>query len=286
MINGPILTATDLTDDSRDALMQADQIAVDLRAQLVICHASPELLRARMLFPHWAQVDREAQARMDQSGREAVEWHVEQVVGRSPGQATIAVDAGTVHAVVLSQADAVNAGLIVLAPGSATDQVVRHARCPVLVARPSPAGPVLAATDFSDPSLPAVTMASQEAARRGVGLFVMHAVDVPLPAQAVAPAGLSFTVALEQLQQAADARLREALQQAGGSGEIIVAMGPAASAIVAEAKRLQASLIVIGTRGRSGLARLAMGSTAASVLQAATCSVMVVRLGEDDTTGA
>jgi nucleotide-binding universal stress UspA family protein len=53
--------------------------------------------------------------------------------------------------------------------------------------------------------------------------------------------------------------------------------GPAADFIIAEAKQWPADLIVMGTHGRRGLARLAMGSDAEQVVRAMTVPVLLVR---------
>ena len=50
----------------------------------------------------------------------------------------------------------------------------------------------------------------------------------------------------------------------------------AASGLVRTAKETGADLIVVGTHGLGTLRRLALGSVAASVVQHATCSVLVV----------
>ena len=53
--------------------------------------------------------------------------------------------------------------------------------------------------------------------------------------------------------------------------------GDAPTAIVERAKALGAEMIVMGSRGRTGLARLVLGSTAEHVVKEATCSVLVAR---------
>jgi nucleotide-binding universal stress UspA family protein len=53
--------------------------------------------------------------------------------------------------------------------------------------------------------------------------------------------------------------------------------GVAADLILAQAKIWQPDLIVMGTHGRRGLARLALGSDAENVVRAATVPVMLVR---------
>ncbi len=44
-----------------------------------------------------------------------------------------------------------------------------------------------------------------------------------------------------------------------------------------EARRRRADLIVMGTHGRTGVARLILGSVASRVLALAACSVLTVR---------
>ncbi len=53
--------------------------------------------------------------------------------------------------------------------------------------------------------------------------------------------------------------------------------GPAATSIVAEARNSGAGLIVMGTHGRRGLRRLALGSDAEQVLRATPVPVLLVR---------
>jgi nucleotide-binding universal stress UspA family protein len=67
-------------------------------------------------------------------------------------------------------------GLKRLLLGSTAEEVLRHAHCPVLVTRwPASSGPVVAATDFSDPALPAITAAATAASRMGAPLAFVHA---------------------------------------------------------------------------------------------------------------
>jgi nucleotide-binding universal stress UspA family protein len=56
-----------------------------------------------------------------------------------------------------------------------------------------------------------------------------------------------------------------------------VVMEHASTAIVEEASQLPADLIVIGTRGLTGLDHLLLGSTAERVLRLAHCPVVTVK---------
>ena len=56
-----------------------------------------------------------------------------------------------------------------------------------------------------------------------------------------------------------------------------VRTGPAAATIVDTARERHADLIVMGTKGRTGLAHLLMGSVAERVVRLAPCPVLTVR---------
>ncbi len=61
-----------------------------------------------------------------------------------------------------------------------------------------------------------------------------------------------------------------------------IAGGSAAPAIVQEAKKQRADLIVLGTHGRRGMTRLVMGSDAEEVVRSAPVPVLLVRAGKSD----
>lgn len=167
--------------------------------------------------------------------------------------------------------------------GSVAEGVVRHASCPVLVARPSPAtGRVLAATDLSDPSFPAITAANAEARRRKAKLTVAHCMDFPPTMMAlgfapVAPLPPDAQGSRVARSDEAAARVRETLAKLGVTAEVVVAEGTARATIPEIAEQLPAELVVVGTRGRTGLKRLLLGSVAESIVRHVGCSVLAVR---------
>jgi nucleotide-binding universal stress UspA family protein len=283
-LRGPVLAAIDLTDAADEVLAQASAMAKCLQTRLIVCHMLHEMMRVRMLFPQLAGVETATQPALEQRARDAVEARVAAVTQRSKADFEVAVDSGTAHAGILAQAEQVGAGLVVVGPGAVADRVARYAPCPVLIARPSPRGSVLGATDFSDPSLPAIEAAAAEAARRGTTLRLMHCLEAAEPivlgssaiAVGVLPA-LPFDV-IEELENDARERLRTSLARLGVSGDCIVARGRAALAIVEAARDVPTELVVVGIRGRSNLSRLLLGSVAEAILKTAPCSVLVVHL--------
>jgi nucleotide-binding universal stress UspA family protein len=142
--------------------------------------------------------------------------------------------------------------------GSVAAEVVDHAPCPVLVARGERLGAVVFADDGST------------YARAAEGALLNWPIFGGLPITVV-------TVA------EADARADEAaagrLCEAGLDARSEVRGGDPAHQIIAAATAHEAGLIVLGTRGQTGLRRIILGSVARKVLLHAPCSVLVIRGG-------
>jgi nucleotide-binding universal stress UspA family protein len=281
-LTGPVLAAVDPGPDAGEILVQARALADGLRAALVVVHVLPDTSRVRMLFPQWAAADAAARLARESEIAAALRAQVEAATGRDAADVAIALDAGSPHAGILARADAAGAGVIVVGPGPVAGRVARYAAVPVVVARPSPRGAVLGATDFSDPATPAIEAAATEAARRGSALRVIHCLDFdrPLGVSSVevgVPPDLPQTV-LDELERHSREELRATLATRGVAGECIVARGLAALCIVDAARAVPTELIVVGTRGRTSLPRVLMGSVAEAVVAAAPCSVLVVPL--------
>ena len=288
-LRGPVLAATSLTDDDDEVLRQAQAAAVGLDGSLVVCHVLPEAFRIRVLFPQDAGIDQSVMGPLEQKAREVVADRVADVLGGSNEAVAIELESGTPHAGILEVAQRTGAGLIVVGPGPTAPRVARSARCPVLVARPSPSGgDVIGATDFSDPALPALHAAAAEAARRRVGLRLLHSLQIDDVA-ALAAASLGGMMPIpplpEGLSNEVEAEARERLERAltdmGATGQAIVIRSHPAAGIVGAAAAPPASLIVVGTRGRSGLSRFMLGSVAEDVVNRAPCSVLVVPMGPE-----
>lgn len=170
--------------------------------------------------------------------------------------------------------------------GSVSSEVVDHAPCPVLVARDERLGPIVVADDGSPSARTAEAVLTSWPLFAGLPITVLTVVDDGFPyATALAPMLYSEAMAqyanstgeLQRLareeNEAAASRLREAGFDAVG----LVREGDPAHEVVNVARAHGAGLIVVGTRGQSGLRRLILGSVARNVLLHASCSVLVVR---------
>ena len=286
MLHGPVLVGTDLSAGAEEALRQAQRLAADLGTALLVCHVLPEFLRVGMLFPQWRGIDPALQRSMTTKAEHAVRRQLEAVLAGEGAAARIVLDSGTPHAGLLEQAQAAGAGVVVTGTGEVASEVVRHASVPVLVARRSPHGVVMAATDFSDASVAAVETGAFEARRRKSSFHLVHVLDVspfvlghaPAPARPYLDGASAIALeGLDELSALAQSRLDDYLKSSRLQGTATVSSGHPADAIARLAETAGAELVVVGTHGRSGLARLTLGSTASAVIDAAPCSVLVVR---------
>jgi nucleotide-binding universal stress UspA family protein len=292
-----ILVAYDFSDASAEALEQAKAEARGEGAALGVCHVMPIAYDAEPFFSQFRQDAALEGLAADSDTRRAVEDKVHSVLGEP--SAEVFVEKGVPYAEVIRRAEAWGAELVVVGShgrggiarallGSVAERVVRHAHVSVLVARPiKTSGVVLAATDLSEASLPVVGAAARAAERRNARLVVVTAVDWSYAAWgsvAGAPFGATPVVPPPETQLEVRSAMRETmkreLERVGATGETLVIDGSPASAIAEQAETLGAELIVVGTHGRTGFSRLALGSVAERVVRAAACSVLVVRAGK------
>lgn len=135
---------------------------------------------------------------------------------------------------------------------------------------------LLVPTDFSAHAARALRYAVPLARRVGGTITLLHVIEWP-----VVPAELSGWAADEseftgQVKRALDA-LAVAQVPAGVRGPTLVRIGRAHQEIVRAARSTRAHLIVIATKGRTGLRRALLGSTAERVVRHATCPVLTLR---------
>ncbi|MDH4063018.1 MAG: universal stress protein, partial [Acidobacteriota bacterium] len=281
---GPVLAATSLTEADDEVLRQAQAMATSLGGALVVCHILPEAFRIRVLFPQDAGIDASVMGPLEQKAREAVADRLARVFQPPVADVAIELESGTPHTGILEVAERTGAGLIVVGPGATAPRVARSAHCPILVVRSSAAdGDVLGATDFSDPALPAVRAAAAEASRRGLRLRLLHSLELD-DAMALSAASLGGMMPVppvseglsQELETDARERLERAIADTGVSGLAVVIRSRPAAGIIAAATTPPAALVVVGSRGRSGLSRLMLGSVAEDVVSRAPCSVLVV----------
>jgi nucleotide-binding universal stress UspA family protein len=141
---------------------------------------------------------------------------------------------------------------------------------------------ILVPTDFSPPSEAALEYARILAAKFGSSLRILHVIDDPTAssdfvADGFAPSTEDIrTALLEQARTRLDGVMNQ-VDRTRYHAHADAVLGMPAAAIVDYAAATHASLIVMGTHGRTGLAHLLMGSVAEQVVRTAPCPVLTVR---------
>jgi nucleotide-binding universal stress UspA family protein len=168
------------------------------------------------------------------------------------------------------------AGLLLGSVGAA---LAAHAACPVVVVRGAtdkrPHGPVVVGVDGSPHSETALAFAVEAAVTRRVPLRAVHAwPDSAMPYVVSGPmdwdelAKREQNVLSEQL-----AKWREKYPDL--RVEPVLAQGPPTHVLARNTR--DAQLVVVGSRGRGGLAGMLLGSVSQAMLHHAECPLAVVR---------
>lgn len=290
------LVATDLDAQGAEALRAADPFVQAFHLALGVMNVLPPGLPAHVQTPHLTMTQGLEEGELLEH-EALLREHVREASGHERHAYAAIVERGDAVARILHRAEAYEADLVVVGThsrkgvmrlliGSTAGEIVRKATCSVLVARPSPAeGPVLVGCDIggSTPRVLGVARELGAAFKRRVHL--LHTLELGMnDAAIVASAVFTGTVPApvsgddaRSLEKVAEGALAAEMSAAGLSADVEVTEGAPVSRLVARAKELGASLIVVGTHGRRGAARFALGSVAEAVVKEAGCSVLVVR---------
>ncbi len=282
-----IVVPVDFSDCSKAALRRASSIAERTGAHLHLLHAVPPI-------PYPAPVEfgiPTAVTEEIETGARAklAEWAAElETEGRSVSHETVLrapVD------VIGDTARSRNADLIVMGThghtglkhlllGSVAERTLRTAPCPVLTVKEHfPAGAferILLCTDFSDHAERAAAVAIKWAEALDAELHVAHAVTPAVPVYAELPPPPEY---LGQVREAARHQLETVQRRVEDAGLACTAHlleGEAAGAVAELAERREVDMVVVGTRGRSGLKHVVLGSVAERVARLVPCPVLVV----------
>jgi nucleotide-binding universal stress UspA family protein len=240
----------------------------------------------------------ESAGRSDALAAELVGHHEEQVsrvIRRLPG-AEGAVRHGRAATVLVDEAAAFRPDVMIVGSrghgpikslllGSVSAELVDHAPCPVLVARRPTITKILLATDGSAASMAAEAIVARWPIAAELPVRVLSVAEIvrawhtgldPVTYDSVvtleAEDAAAGTAAHDRIAEEATARLRAADRQAVAT----IRRGDPAHEILDEAAESAADLVVVGSRGHTGLARVFLGSVARNVLHGSSASVLVV----------
>src|SRR5918992_3348136 len=140
---------------------------------------------------------------------------------------------------------------------------------------------IVVSLDGSDYSFRAAKYAIKLAKMANAEVFFMHAV-VNSPYGDPRSSGIMISSYIKEAREHAELWYLNAGNMASGEGvkfmaETILDVDSAADSIVNYADSKKADLIVIGTKGRTGLKRLMLGSIASGVVTHASCAVLVTK---------
>lgn len=291
-----VVAALDFSSGSAAALVRAADLAEHLGATLHLLHGD-------VLFR--SSGDGAPDASPSSALRVRVERFAAEALGLDGGgldrlgpEISVVRDV-TPSAAILRYTSEVDADLLVagthgrsglgrLLLGSVAEALVAAAPCPVLTvpkgaSHTSPSGqaPVLVAVDFSERSRAALAAGRALAAVYGAPVELVHIVRDAGPYPAFAPDLLSVS----DVDPSEAAVLRERLSRFAGSSTDAppvtchLAYGVPSRVIPALAAERGAGVLVMGTHGRSGLARI-VGSVAEATLRRAPCPVLTLKEAE------
>ncbi len=288
-----LVVPVDFSDPSRAAFTRAMQLAEQFEAELVLLHSvpvTPYPVAAEFGIPISAldRAEEYADAKMKGWAREAQERGVA-VSARTVE--TPPVDA--IHqAVCESQAELVvmgthgHSGIQHLFLGSVAERTLRTATCPVLAVKEpaervsAPFRRVLAAVDFSPDSDHALAIAIEYCRGLHAELSLAHVFAPVFPIY-----GDFFPVPdlVTDLRERAGQDLEERAQRArdaglGGAAHLLD--GEPSSAIAHHVDAHGVELVVMGTRGHTGIQHVALGSITERTLRRSPCSVLVTHAGD------
>jgi nucleotide-binding universal stress UspA family protein len=288
---GTLLVPHDFSPHSDAALRRAVDLVKPGKGKLHLLHAYAWPVRGVMPY------DMAVPAGVWDAIREGTTERLEEIragVARQGVECTAEVSALLPVEAILTAQKELRADLIALGTrgltglkhavlGSVAERTVRLAPCPVLTVKEGdPGGPprrIVVATDFSPHGDHARDVAVDLARQFSADLHVVHAFDIPLalvtPYEVTVPDNL-IREARDAARKRLDAAI-DAVKATGVSASAHLAEVPAATAIVEVATETKADLIVIGTRGHTGLKHVLLGSVAERTLRLAPCAVLAVK---------
>ncbi len=142
---------------------------------------------------------------------------------------------------------------------------------------------ILVPVDFSPGSRDVLVHAAALAKSLGATVTLLHVFEAPTKMSGIVP-GFDAVREVAGATSSWQQRLDELVVSADSHGVVVetdVEEGFAGETILRRATEGKFDLIVMGTHGRTGMARLIMGSVAESVLRSAPCPVMTLHLPHD-----
>lgn len=205
-------------------------------------------------------------------------------VGRTIDELIAAADECRADVIMVGEHGARRGGVRFL--GSTADRLLRTSRTPVLLARGTPERvprSILCAVDESGMTLPVLAWTRALAHRFKAGVIALHAVEPTVSGAAQLGTPVRRTDAVRADLERTALRWLDAQVAPLRAAHVPVAtkivFGEAGVAIVNEAKRANADLVVVGRRGGGRAARWLMGTSSNRVVRQSNRSVLLIPEG-------
>jgi nucleotide-binding universal stress UspA family protein len=282
-----LIVPVDFSEYSKGAIRVAVSLAREWKAVITLVHIVPNLLGGRFL-PN-TQLKKLARVRLEKLRKEMV---------GSQLTSKIMVETGSPFDGIAKIGGHSKSNLIIIPThghtgfkhaflGSTAERVIRYAKCPVLVIRGStlekPAFElrfrrILAPVDFSRFSDKTLKAAIDLAKAHRGKLFIVHVVQIPLYHNYPHPSLISQE---KSMVKDAEEELELLLSKLSRDREVIsdkvLRSGDAFQEILKEAEEKNVNLIMMTTKGSTGLEHVVLGSTCEKVVRYAKCPVLVMR---------
>lgn len=288
-----ILVGIDYSDQSKNALLAASRMANSAQMPLVCYHVLDKEVLSQV-----KNMDVETETGILNFAEEKIASFIREVIGTGR-EITVEVVLGNSFKVTLEQIKKHNVRTLVLGSGGYSSEdghhvgalasrCIRKAPVEVLLVRnyqDHPFEDIVACVDFSENSDRAVHRAADLAAQDNARLKLIHVFQPPAyaetemgwlgPAFPVIPQDdilQSLTTRLENLAQ----KLREEYDLQGMTCEVISSHS-IHRGIWESLKKMEADLVVLGTRGRTGFKSLLLGTTAEGLINHTPCSALTLK---------
>jgi len=140
---------------------------------------------------------------------------------------------------------------------------------------------ILTAIDFSESSDYAFEYALALARQFQSELTVMHVINEPVDLRGFYVPHISFEQLEKEIEEGAEKMMEKFCQEKMGdftNYTTALVTGIPYEEIIRKSEETHASLVVLGTHGRTGIDHLIFGSTAERVVRSAACPVLTIRM--------
>lgn len=280
------------TDGSREAKV-AEQLVASIRwpaGTTIVALRVDELMRSDEALPWQAYVALHADIRKEIASHLARLDRQLAVPGRDVETALVP---GRPASVIVDEARSRAVDLVVLGSrghrqlasallGSVAAEVVDHAPCPVLVARRPQLRGIVVGDDGSDGAIEAEEVLASWPFLRAVPVTVVSVAErlAPFESGMAVVDPVTYQTMIDEALDLHRGYARNGaarLAAHGCAAKAKVRQGEPVGQLIAAAAEAKADLIATGTRGRTGLERLLLGSVARNVLFRSPTSVLIVR---------